>query len=197
MDYTKHRYIPKGAARVANKSGSAVAYLYRTAGGKLAAIGYRGKAGNPSLNFTYSTEGRRRVSVEQFLAGADADLKHKAERQAEKRAALAKPHDVKVGDVFRCSWGYDQTNIDYYQVVELRGVRGVVIREIGCQSEQTGWLQGRSVPAVGKFTGEPMLKKLDERGAIRIYSFASAYRMEPKIVAGMKVFDTANWSAYA
>jgi len=29
------------------------------------------------------------------------------------------PHGVKVGDVFVETWGYDQTNIDYYEVVRL------------------------------------------------------------------------------
>lgn len=27
--------------------------------------------------------------------------------------------DVKVGDVFACSWGYDQTNVNYYEVVSV------------------------------------------------------------------------------
>ena len=25
--------------------------------------------------------------------------------------------DIKVGDIFSCSWGYDQTNIDFYKCV--------------------------------------------------------------------------------
>lgn len=29
------------------------------------------------------------------------------------------PTPVKPGDIFRCSWGYDQTNVDWYQVVKL------------------------------------------------------------------------------
>ena len=29
---------------------------------------------------------------------------------------------LKVGDVLRSSWGYDQTNVDYYEVVELVGL---------------------------------------------------------------------------
>ena len=26
---------------------------------------------------------------------------------------------VQVGDFFVCSWGYDQTNVDYYKVISL------------------------------------------------------------------------------
>jgi hypothetical protein len=39
-------------------------------------------------------------------------------------------HGVKVGDIFVMSWGYDQTNVDYFQVVELKGSQMVKIREI-------------------------------------------------------------------
>lgn len=37
---------------------------------------------------------------------------------------------IQVGDVFYNSWGYEQTNIDFYQVVELRGTKQIVVREI-------------------------------------------------------------------
>lgn len=39
-------------------------------------------------------------------------------------------HGVKVGDIFRMSWGYEQTNVDYFQVVELKGSTMIKIREI-------------------------------------------------------------------
>ena len=37
---------------------------------------------------------------------------------------------VKVGDIFVSSWGYDQTNVDCYQVVEVKGKSTVVLREV-------------------------------------------------------------------
>ena len=40
---------------------------------------------------------------------------------------------VKIGDIFSYSWGYEQTNINYFQVVALKGEKSVVIREIGFQ----------------------------------------------------------------
>ncbi len=43
-------------------------------------------------------------------------------------------HGVKVGDVFVESWGYDQTNVDFYQVtrampksVEIRAIHGKTV----------------------------------------------------------------------
>lgn len=54
-----------------------------------------------------------------------------------KKLAEIKPyqepeHNIKVGDIFYNSWGYEQTNIDYYQVVSttkktitLRKIKGI------------------------------------------------------------------------
>lgn len=37
---------------------------------------------------------------------------------------------VKVGDIFTASWGYDQTQTDFFQVVELVGELSVRVREV-------------------------------------------------------------------
>ena len=39
-------------------------------------------------------------------------------------------YGVKVGDIFNCSWGYDQTNEDFFQVVALVGKESVRVREV-------------------------------------------------------------------
>lgn len=44
---------------------------------------------------------------------------------------------IKVGDVFDMSWGYDQTNTQFFQVTRLTP-KGVYVREIGYKAvEQT------------------------------------------------------------
>ena len=39
-------------------------------------------------------------------------------------------HSLKVGDIVDSSWGYDQTNVNFYQVIEVVGAHTVKIREI-------------------------------------------------------------------
>mgnify|MGYP001588521021 CR=1 FL=1 len=57
----------------------------------------------------------------------DPALMGKAREQAAaKKAKMAEPIKLAVGDVLRSSWGYDQSNIDYYEVVALKGKRGDV-----------------------------------------------------------------------
>lgn len=37
---------------------------------------------------------------------------------------------VKVGDIFEMSWGYEQTNVDFFRVKELRGKTQVILQEV-------------------------------------------------------------------
>ena len=37
---------------------------------------------------------------------------------------------VKVGDLFYTSWGYDQTNVNFFQVIALCGTQSVRVREV-------------------------------------------------------------------
>ena len=39
-------------------------------------------------------------------------------------------YGVKVGDLFYISWGYEQTNVNFYQVIDLKGTASVMVREV-------------------------------------------------------------------
>ena len=70
--------------------------------------------------------------------------KESEERRRREREAAA---SVSVGDVFVTSWGYEQTNVDYFEVVEKHG-QYVTVRPIASRTvENTGWMQ-RTVEAV-------------------------------------------------
>lgn len=62
------------------------------------------------------------------------------EKKAEKKAAeKVNKYGVKVGDVFFDSWGYEQTNIDFYQVVGLRGTTQIILAAIGKEGRAIGF----------------------------------------------------------
>lgn len=57
-------------------------------------------------------------------------LEVRAERKARKAAAKAQfQMPYKVGDILHHSWGYEQTNCDFYQVVHV-GARSVALMKI-------------------------------------------------------------------
>ena len=39
-------------------------------------------------------------------------------------------YGVKVGDIFSASWGYEQTNVDFFQVISLAGESSVRVRQV-------------------------------------------------------------------
>lgn len=47
-----------------------------------------------------------------------------------KKAAAANQFGVKVGDIFSTSWGYEQTNVNFFQVIALAGKSSVRVREV-------------------------------------------------------------------
>lgn len=68
---------------------------------------------------------------------------------------------VKVGDIFYNSWGYDQTNIDWYQVTKVSPTgKTCKIRPIAGKLKETGFMSGQTVPHKGKFTGKEIQKKI-------------------------------------
>lgn len=74
--------------------------------------------------YGYTTEEAARAAIDGTPA-----------KKSEKSAPTAKPekvnkYGVKVGDLFSASWGYEQTNVDFFQVVELVGTSSVRVREV-------------------------------------------------------------------
>lgn len=71
--------------------------------------------------YGFSTE----ETVKAAIEGKEAP---KTERKP--KAEKANKYGVKVGDIFSASWGWEQTNNDFFQVVELVGESSVRVREV-------------------------------------------------------------------
>src|SRR6478736_6785039 len=110
-------YIPQGARRVKHKYSSALVYLYEAAG-QVKALAFHGRAQKPDWHYRWPDNERGRAMREARVREHFAKW---GEWEGRERDRRAKPHGLKVGDVLRASWGYDQTNIDYYEVVKLIG----------------------------------------------------------------------------
>ena len=68
---------------------------------------------------------------------------------------------VKEGDIYVASWGWEQTNIDAYQVVAKKGAT-VTLREIAVASVEgsEGFMSDRVVPVKGEFIGAEFKKRI-------------------------------------
>lgn len=90
---------------------------------------YSGKRGTPDLYQAYSTRYQRDKALNSWKDG----LVRRAEEEKQKRnRRVLAENPVRFGDIFVASWGYDQTNVNFYQVIKVRGSM-VDLREIGHQ----------------------------------------------------------------
>ena len=56
---------------------------------------------------------------------------------------ISAAHHYKVGDILYNSWGYNQTNVDWYQVIKVKP-KSIVIHPIAGDYKETGFLSGYS-----------------------------------------------------
>lgn len=91
--------------------------------------------------------------------------------------------EVAVGDFFVSSWGYDQTNVDFYQVtgttrtmVKIRAIKKKIVSGKGGPYEKV-------VPIANTMYGPEIRKKLKEWSGlpyIKLTSYSNAYKWDGK-----------------
>jgi hypothetical protein len=84
----------------------------------------------------------------------------------------------KVGDLFYSSWGYEQTNIDFYQVTTVRNKMVGLTRIVG-NSKYDQAMAGHTTPVPNKFTGEEKMHRInfscDDTPYFQLNSYSSAW----------------------
>lgn len=135
---------------------------------------------NIAMNYTVT-------NIEEMAAIA------KAEPKTEKQKT--NDYGVQVGDIFSASWGWEQTNNDFFQVVELVGKKSARVRSVNPELLSTSAVSGMSEDRTFKLTKEILppasfsvfikdqergdLKRLDKWGdkvCFKLSSFAHAYK---------------------
>lgn len=159
------------------------------------AIGYKGRAKRRDFFYKFPSIERRTEFITEFVK----KIKKQAEENAQiKLARKSKKRDLVIGDILVSYWGYNQSNVDYYQVVEMVGNNSVCLREIGKQKTfESDGLSGHCIPVVDHFTGESFTKRVYDGMRVRLNSFSSARKKEYEVVDGSKVFKPDFWSAWA
>ena len=200
----RRSYVPKDipSQRSACKNGSAEAFtwIYKDRYYVAAFWGASAKPWRGSVWY-YKTQEQRRAFIVDLFQRASDHAERKAKARAEKIEKRKAPHGLEVGDILKSSWGYEQTNVDYYQVTRLVGSSMVEVRAIAQESEDTAHMQGVCVPSPDSFVGEPKRYRVSDYGdrdSIKIASYANAYKVQPvATVAGAKIYPSSRWTAYA
>jgi hypothetical protein len=169
----KARYIPSDYQKKIKNNVNAEIF-YNEENGKYNAIGYSGKKSKHDFHYSFKTEEQFNKYIENYLKGLTAREELKAAR---KKETLAFVHLLQVGDILVSSWGWEQTNVDFYQVIEVKG-KMVKIQEIAqsMPNGEEGFMTGYVIPLKDKFLEkeEPMLKKVLKGNMVKIASYAWA-----------------------
>lgn len=101
---------------------------------KMKAVGFKWHKRD---KYWFAKQNPKRIAVAKKIC--ETKLKNETEtgkpKTEEPEKEGAKPekknkYGVQVGDIFSCTWGYDQTNVDFFQVVKLCGEQSVRVREV-------------------------------------------------------------------
>lgn len=147
-------------------------------GVKLFAIGFVGKQSKPAFHYRYRDEMSREREIEHQAESRRQTLEMKAERRQERREYQ---HDYSVGDILSSSWGYDQTNVDFYEVTRVPGPKTVELRKIGQEVVSSEGQTEGVVPVPGNYISPGMRKTVSPGGSVKItsYSYASKWSGRP------------------
>lgn len=161
-------YYPKDAKPFPCEGTDAEIWIYTSRrSGKLGAVGFHGRAQKPDFHYTFNKPEALARYLKDYLDGRRYHVARELERREQ---AKAFQHKVRVGDIFRTCWGYDQTNVEFFQVVEIKG-KHAILREVACASETIGGGADRVVPQTGAFleptTDNPAFAGYDRGRPIR------------------------------
>lgn len=94
-------------------------------------------------------------------------------------------HPLKVGDILKMSWGYDQTNIDFYEVTAA-SPKMVVLRKLEKKVVRQSGTDEMVMPLPGRYKGPAFRRKVSPgwRGgawvSINSYAGASKWKGKPE-----------------
>ena len=167
-----------------------VVFAFQTLADRIWLKAYRGKAINAVSNFSFRDLAKAEAYAAEFAAAEARGIARRGALRADRSAALAavKASDFwAVGDVGVYSWGYDQTNTEFWQVVEVKA-KSIRIRRLNANKGYDQWEAGTTQPRRNEFRDDKILtKRVGPNGGVGM-DFGGLGKWDGK---------ASYWSAYA
>jgi hypothetical protein len=151
------RYIPRGARKVADRASDAVVYVYER-NGKPKELAYCGRRAKPDWHYSFRSEAERAENIRRYFAERQRQLAWKTEQKAKPGHG----RKLQVGNILATCWGYEQTNIEFFQVTALIGSTMVELRELRKSRKDEGWCREAVAPIPDEFHGEPIRRRVSD-----------------------------------
>lgn len=149
----------KGRTKVAPK-GLDVEFYLQDAPGRFSVMAFVGTAGKPMANYWYKSADQRAGFMARTIESAKARVAYRAKKTTTARK-------LEVGHILYTSWGYDQTNTDFYQVTALKGATMVMVRKLAATTEEKGFMSGDTFPTEEQI-GEPIACRVRNGDSITV-----------------------------
>jgi len=148
---------------------------------------WRGSQKSPFVRYYYENTAKRDAAKEKYIQDEKRFvIQREMEKKRKKLEEKNRFENIKIGDIFVSSWGYEQTNVDFFQLVNLKGKTGE-FRKISYETiEETGPMSEYVRPVPNSFIGEETEKYRLVGNSFKITSYAW----------GRKIEDPANSKHY-
>lgn len=151
------RYIPQNAHEYTREGVNAIIYLFTNRTNQPAAIAYAGKSNKADFHYHFKTEDQRQQYCNAWMERIAQRQATRDAHKAIRKEQASQPHHIKAGEIFYTSWGYEQTNVDFYQVISVTA-HSVKLLEL-CQQdkEYPGMMSGYTMPCRNQFKNEKVI----------------------------------------
>lgn len=156
-------------------------------------ISFDGRRSKVTNYYRYNSKEQRQNTIDRIQKRLNEHLEYKASKKAKQSEGHS---NINIGDVFRASWGYEQTNNNFYEVIGKVGKSTLEIREISQERIEDGYMSGQCKPVKGQYISEVIKKRLSN-GYLRIDSVRSASKVNIKNINGVEIIPSFYWSSYA
>ena len=160
------------------------------------AVGFKGKSSKPEFNIRFTSEANRSKHIEKFIA---QDKLRQAQKDEEKAKRNAFVPSCVVGDVFAGTWGFEQTNVSFYQVIAIKN-KSVVLRQLEMDKQFNGEMSmtGKAYPLVNQFSSNEIKKVVQVGDQIKISDYLTVKLIKPlKSLGKTPVYEGISFSEYA
>lgn len=184
-DRRRPGWIPENAPELTPEGTDLVLYPWQlgTAQGiRYGLVGFMGRQSKPYVNYTYRSEAERDRRMNQFIESRRAQIKQKLDEQVAKREFKT---SLFYGDVLCTSWGYDQTNVDFYEVVEVVGPQMIAVRQVAAEVVKEDGHSEQVVPVPGQYIGRELRVRVQRGDKAKIEGhYASPWNGKPVFRTG-------------
>ncbi len=154
-------------------------------------MGSGSKRAKNALAWEYHTkESTRDRKVNDLASYYERKAKEKAQARED---AKNFQHGLQVGDILSASWGYDQTNVNFYEITRVVGKASVELREVQSKAVRESGHAIYVVPAKGRWKrgSSTMKKRVSTSGSVKINSSIRASKW-----SGKPMYETSPYAGH-